>query len=76
MTYNNIVMILIENKQVVPIQNIKQLGFSDLRGFCSHDNIFTGGYGHSENPTISYCQPIELTIKIQTFIDERPKLRP
>jgi hypothetical protein len=26
------------------IHNIKQLGFSGLRGFCSRANVFLGGY--------------------------------
>ena len=39
--------------------NIKQLGFSGLRGFGSRINFFQRWIGtRSENPTVSYCQTL------------------
>ncbi len=39
--------------------NIKQLGFSGLRGFGSRASFFLGGYRtQPENPTVSYCQTL------------------
>jgi len=40
--------------------NIKQLGFSGLRGFGSRSNFFQRWIKtRSENPTVSYCQPLK-----------------
>jgi hypothetical protein len=35
---------LITNKLLCPTHNIKQLGFSGLRGFCSRVSVLLGGY--------------------------------
>jgi len=32
------------NKLLLPTHNIKQLGFSGLREFCSRASVFLGGY--------------------------------
>jgi len=43
----------------MPTHNIKQLGFSGLRGLGTRFNFFQRWIGtQPENPTVSYCQPL------------------
>ena len=47
----------LKNAQL-PTHNIKQLGFSGLRGFSSRTSVFLGGYERTpKSPNVLYCQP-------------------
>jgi hypothetical protein len=66
-----------EKEILQPTHNIKQLGFSGLRGFGSRSNFFQRWIGtQPENPTVSYCKTlacIGVQKKIFTYSNTYPQ---
>jgi hypothetical protein len=53
------------NNQQPPTHNIKQLGFSGLRGFGSRTSVFPGGYRRAPK-----TQPFYIVNRCSAFYDE------